>query len=397
MSDIRINLLRKSLPPLRPSLKSGRGPRSVRTRDFAPVPYSLYFDEFKDFEIGDDCDRNRASFRVYLSGFGDDDSSKPLLLLLHGGGYSGLTWCLFAKELRQLCHCRLAAIDLRGHGNTVTDDDYDLSVATLCRDVGNVFRKLTENETDVPPVILVGHSMGGALAVHCANNLQQQITTLVGLVVIDVVEGTAMEALKGMQSVLRNRPKSFRSLESAIEWCGMTRNLDAAKVSMPGQLKNAETDKPATEYVHESINTDSNERSEIGKRHSTLDANKILEEENEEETSEHDAKQIRNEIKDETKKQGYVWRIDLEKTEPYWTSWFEGLSELFLNAPVESKLLILAGVDRLDRALMIGVMQGKFQSEVLPRVGHAIHEDDPTKVAELISHFLIYHRIAQPL
>lgn len=58
--------------------------------------------------------------------------------------------------------------------------------------------------------------MGGAIAVHTAfNNL---IPSLVGLCVIDVVEGTAMDALSHMQGVLRGRPKTFKSLEYAIEW-----------------------------------------------------------------------------------------------------------------------------------------------------------------------------------
>lgn len=58
--------------------------------------------------------------------------------------------------------------------------------------------------------------MGGAVAVHAAAT--EQLPTLAGLIVIDVVEGTAMEALASMQSFLRSRPKHFPSLEQAIEW-----------------------------------------------------------------------------------------------------------------------------------------------------------------------------------
>lgn len=43
-------------------------------------------------------------------------------------------------------------------------------------------------------------------------------TGLAGLVVIDVVEGTAMDALSSMQSFLRGRPQKFNSLQNAIEW-----------------------------------------------------------------------------------------------------------------------------------------------------------------------------------
>ena len=40
-------------------------------------------------------------------------------------------------------------------------------------------------------------------------------------------------------------------------------------------------------------------------------------------------------------------------------------------------MLLLAGMDRLDTELTVGQMQGKFQLTVLPKAGHAIHEDAP--------------------
>ena len=54
----------------------------------------------------------------------------------------------------------------------------------------------------------------------------------------------------------------------------------------------------------------------------------------------------------------YVWRINLFKSEPYWKGWFENLSKLFLGAPTNGRLLLLAGIDRLDKDLTIGQMQG---------------------------------------
>ena len=47
--------------------------------------------------------------------------------------------------------------------------------------------------------------------------------------------------------------------------------------------------------------------------------------------------------------------------------WYEGLSEAFLGFK-GPKVLMLAGTDRLDRALTIGQMQGRFQMVVLPQV-----------------------------
>ena len=88
----------------------------------------------------------------------------------------------------------------------------------------------------------MGHSMGGAIAVHYADQCcEESISSrIVGLIVIDVVEGTAKEALSQMQQVLRSRPGGFKSVEYAIEWyvrSGQVKNIEAAKISMPGQIK----------------------------------------------------------------------------------------------------------------------------------------------------------------
>jgi protein phosphatase methylesterase 1 len=74
-------------------------------------------------------------------------------------------------------------------------------------------------------IIIVGHSMGGSIAAKAtdailASNLAEKIqgkTILAnqnqGCIVIDVVEGTAIEALPFMESILSNRPKAFKSHE----------------------------------------------------------------------------------------------------------------------------------------------------------------------------------------
>ncbi len=56
--------------------------------------------------------------------------------------------------------------------------------------------------------------MGGAIAAKAAS----KIKNLVGVVVVDVVEGTALAALSNMHSILERRPKSFHSIEAAIQW-----------------------------------------------------------------------------------------------------------------------------------------------------------------------------------
>ena len=56
---------------------------------------------------------------------------------------------------------------------------------------------------------------------------------------IDVVEGTAMDALPFMEQIIDNRPGLFSSLEECIEYTYKSktiRNLASAKVSVPGQI-----------------------------------------------------------------------------------------------------------------------------------------------------------------
>ncbi|EDV24459.1 uncharacterized protein TRIADDRAFT_24785 [Trichoplax adhaerens] len=335
---------------------SNSGAIKKRRRDYSPLQWSDYFDQYKDVTL----DNSQNVFRVYKLG-----TRGPVLYFLHGGGHSALSWALLAKALVQKCKVRIVAVDLRGHGMTRTDDDYNLSTETQISDIAGVHKELFD---DQPPTVLVGHSMGGALAVHTA--YKRLIPSLVGLVVIDVVEGTALDALSAMQNVLRNRPSYFNSIESAIEWnfrSGQTHNLESARVSVPAQLKICDNCNITTEVK---------------------DSNTIVEEN--EDADLEDASQPTSSRSDNTVK--YTWVIDLCKTECYWREWFEELSSKFLACP-GPKLLLLAGVDRLDKNLTIAQMQGKFQMQVLSQCGHLMQEDVPDKVANALHSFLIRNRI----
>ncbi|XP_069677418.1 protein phosphatase methylesterase 1 isoform X2 [Periplaneta americana] len=364
--------------------ESNRGVRKGgigRKRDYTPVQWNRYFSERRDVAV------NGNKFRVYSLG-----DTGPLLVLLHGGGFSALTWSLFATSVTSYVECQVLAIDLRGHGDTITTNEEDLSAETMARDVGDIIRTLYGSEP--PPIILIGHSMGGAIAVHTAS--ANYIPSLIGLAVIDVVEGTALDALASMQSFLRGRPTHFKSLEHAIEWClrsGQVRNLESAKVSMPGQIKNSETGKLATNDIDTYVPVSQGEELKT----SVLSSDAIREEENEASSSDGQTAPAA-EFKPpppltENSSQKYVWRIDLGRTEKYWSGWFQGLSNTFLSCPVP-KMLLLAGIDRLDRDLTVGQMQGKFQMQVLPQCGHAVHEDVPDKVAEVLATFMVRHRFA---
>lgn len=100
----------------------------------------------------------------------------------------------------------------------------DLSQDTLINDtiqVLNYIDKIFPNET----MIVLGHSMGGSIATKaCAEIFKNQEKyqslhdKIQGLIVIDVVEGTAMEALPFMESIVKGRPKSFKNLDNGVEY-----------------------------------------------------------------------------------------------------------------------------------------------------------------------------------
>jgi protein phosphatase methylesterase 1 len=255
----------------------------------------------------------------------------------HGAGYSGLSFACFAKEVTDLTKggCGVLALDARQHGRTASmePNDRDLSIEILSADLFQLVQTVFPDPATAPTLLLVGHSMGGSVVVQTCPMLLDLKYRIVGVAVLDVVEGSAIDALPHMHSLLNARPDGFDSPGEAIEWHVTTnaiRNINSARVSVPSIIAPSTSNSP-------------------------------------------DVPQ-------------YQWRTPLRSTAPYWSNWFTGLSSKFL-ATRTARLLVLAGTDRLDKELMIGQMQGKFQMEVVPGVGHMLHEDDPTMLAEILTGF----------
>ncbi|RKO99488.1 hypothetical protein CXG81DRAFT_7637, partial [Caulochytrium protostelioides] len=229
----------------------------------------------------------------------------------------------------------LVAYDGRGHGETQTDNDADLSLDRLARDAETLVADMVEQHraghAGLPPkdIVLVGHSLGGAVVVEAAGRLARRTppVRVLGVAVLDVVEGTAMASLDHMQQILTQRPAGFRTEAEALRWMtsshllGGSRNARLQRLMLPAQLK----PHPETGLLQ--------------------------------------------------------WTSDLPRSSTYWAGWFTGLSAKFLQLGC-AKLLVLAGTDRLDKELMIGQMQGKFQMVIYPDSGHNIQEDVPDHLAE---------------
>ncbi|KAJ2889045.1 Protein phosphatase methylesterase 1 [Coemansia asiatica] len=222
------------------------------------------------------------------------------------------------------------APDARGHGSTTGDNQDNLGLQRLVEDYIDIAKSMLGDQTR--DIILVGHSMGGAVMAHVAAT--KKLRRILGLILIDIVEGSAMDSLSAIPRFIAARPQSFKSVQSAIKW-----HIDSETILNPGSARLS---------VPSLI---------------TKDADR------------------------------WVWRTELLPTEKYWSEWYTGLSRTFVGAPT-AKLLVLAGTDRLDKELLIAQMQGKFQLELLPAAGHTIQEDLPDRVGDII---LSFWRRNQPL
>ncbi|KIV89121.1 hypothetical protein PV10_08720 [Exophiala mesophila] len=310
---------------------------NIKSRS-APLPWDDFYSQ--DLILPHETPSETVNHHVYLT---PPSAKGPLIITHHGAGSSGLSFATFTQEfLKLIPNAGVLSIDARGHGlttmtttstSTSTTPTPDLTLATLASDLAFVVESVITHLklSDRPDMILIGHSLGGAVVVEVAH---QRLLgpSLLGYGVLDVVEGSAMDALQSMDTYLSTRPQSFLSLSSAIEWHTRSRtirNTTSARVSVPSLLQPLDNTNNASKYV---------------------------------------------------------WRTDLAATKPFWENWFVGLSSKFLTSR-GAKLLLLAGTDRLDKELMIGQMQGKYQLQVFPEAGHFVHEDQPAKTAMVVADF----------
>lgn len=322
---------------------------AIKSRS-APLPWDDFFAQ--ELTLENQTPQETVHHHVYLT---PPTSTGPLIVTHHGAGSSGLSFATFTAELlKHLPTAGVLSLDARGHGltsitptpspsatnNSTTSQPQhvDLSLKTLAGDLTFVVHAVQTHMKwpKLPDIVLIGHSLGGAVVTEVAHE-RLLGNSLLAYGVLDVVEGSAMDALQSMDTYLSTRPRSFPSLASGIEWHTRSRtirNTTSARVSVPPLL--VETPSPDS-----SSNTSSSQ---------------------------------------------WTWRTDLASTKPFWESWFVGLSQKFLTSR-GGKLLLLAGTDRLDKELMIGQMQGKYQLQVFPDAGHFLHEDQPARTATVVADF----------
>lgn len=190
------------------SIVTVRGHASSRS-ELAPLPWTEFFDEKREVEF-----ENGKRFNIYLLRPGEGGM---LYAMHHGAGSSGLSFAVLARELKRADpKIGVLAVDCRGHGESLGAEDGEFGLETLSEEFGGVVGKVV-GEIGVKEVILVGHSLGGAVVTELAKKGMLG-KAVVGYAVFDVVEGSAVEALASMGKYLEGRPHEFKGVEEGIDW-----------------------------------------------------------------------------------------------------------------------------------------------------------------------------------
>lgn len=141
-----------------------------------------------------------------------------MFFCIHGAGESAQSYALLAKEISHFA--TLISYDLKGHGYSKKAGNLeDMKIETLLAEATEVLKELLKRYPD-PNFVIVGHSLGGSIACRLTDAASHEAwgKRVQGMIIIDVAEGTAIEALPFMTNILENRPKIFKSLDAAIQW-----------------------------------------------------------------------------------------------------------------------------------------------------------------------------------
>lgn len=265
--------------------------------------------------------------------------SIPVFVFHHGAGSSGLTFANLSKQLVEKLEgkCAVFSFDARGHGQTRPIDpnkEVTYELEAFVNDfvaLVNLFyeRHLKQLVVQKLSIIFVGHSLGASICTFAYGHQTAEIREhSLGVCMLDIVEEAAIQALQKVNNFLVSTPNAFNNYREAIDWHvqhGLSRCRESAQVAIPALFAVSNSQK--------------------------------------------------------------VVRItNLNDFRPYWHTWFQHLSQSFVTLPT-NKLLLLAGNDNLDKELIIGQMQGKYQLVVFQDSGHFIQEDVPRKTAVTLIDF----------
>jgi len=145
------------------------------------------------------------------------DEAAPPLLLIHGNRDHARTWDQVAVRLKDE-YC-VYAVDLRGHGDSAWSIGGQYSMPEWVLDVATLGSVLGRS-----PLTVIGHSLGGAVALNYAGIFPQHVSRLVAIEGLGPPsrEPTAgslrmRKWIKEMQHFDTRRPRRYASIDDAVK------------------------------------------------------------------------------------------------------------------------------------------------------------------------------------
>jgi pimeloyl-ACP methyl ester carboxylesterase len=140
---------------------------------------------------------------------------RDICLLIHGFGEGSYVWNEFAPSLASYYHT--FAVDLRGHGDSDWDANADYDVQTHVSDVIKIINTIGWNR-----ISLVGHSMGGDIAIRVAIETRELIS---GVVIAEFGPRLNPAGTEQVRIAFRTSNQIYRSVSDYAQWLEVQRPL----------------------------------------------------------------------------------------------------------------------------------------------------------------------------
>ncbi|MDE3095188.1 MAG: alpha/beta hydrolase [Chloroflexota bacterium] len=145
------------------------------------------------------------------------DEANPPLLLIHGNRDHARTWDDVAVRLKRV-YC-VYAVDLRGHGDSAWAVGGQYSLPEFVLDVAMLAKELARD-----PLTIVGHSLGGAVALEYAGVFPEAVLKVVAIEGLGPSVGVPTAAsvrmrrwIGDMQAFDKRVPRRYASVDDAVK------------------------------------------------------------------------------------------------------------------------------------------------------------------------------------
>jgi pimeloyl-ACP methyl ester carboxylesterase len=158
------------------------------------------------------------SHRLKLQFWDWGSDGKPAMILVHGGLDHARNWDWVARHLSSDFH--VYALDLRGHGNSQHAHGASYTLAEHVLDLSALVDVIGET-----PVLLIGHSLGGAIVMTYAGIFPERVAKVVSieglgppptLALHDKASNRMRSWISKVRKIEKREPRSYENLDAAV-------------------------------------------------------------------------------------------------------------------------------------------------------------------------------------